>query len=330
MGELILAIFVAVIIFWVWKKSRIERDAEAQSAQGEEVNYTRGFMYEHGLTYPQDSQEAFNRGVMYEHGLTYPQDYQEACKYYQLAAEQGHASAQYSLGAMYEHGRGVAQDSQKACKYYQLAAEQGHVNAQYSLGVMYEHGRGIPQDSQKACKYYQLAAEIKPRPWVRFFARKADYYFPFFVCLFYIRTGVFETLDLSSIHPNHILMAFFFLLGWPWLIEPWVLSRYGTTPGKWLLRTTVQKKTGGNLSYSEAWKRGTSVWLRGLGMYLPVVSLLTMLAAAITLKNKKETSWDRDGGFVVRHSTLGIVRTIIVVGTNIAFWWWVGYQANLF
>jgi hypothetical protein len=48
----------------------------------------------------------------------------EAVRYYRLAAEQGHAAAQYSLGSCFELGEGVAQDMAEAVRYYRLASEQ--------------------------------------------------------------------------------------------------------------------------------------------------------------------------------------------------------------
>jgi len=47
---------------------------------------------------------------MYNEGLGVPQDYKEAVRLYRLAAEQGHAEAQYNLGQMYRQGLGVPQD----------------------------------------------------------------------------------------------------------------------------------------------------------------------------------------------------------------------------
>ncbi len=64
---------------------------------------------------------------------------------YRLAAEQGDASAQFSLGFMYANGYGVPKDDQAAVQWYRLAEEQGHAKAQSNLGVMYEKGRGVPQ-----------------------------------------------------------------------------------------------------------------------------------------------------------------------------------------
>ena len=77
---------------------------------------------------------------MYDNGEGVPQDYKEAVKWYRLAAEQGHAKAQYNLGLMYDNGEGVPQDYKEAVKWYRLAAEQGVASAQTNLGFMYYNG----------------------------------------------------------------------------------------------------------------------------------------------------------------------------------------------
>ena len=50
------------------------------------------------------------------------------------SAEQGDAAAQASLGFMYRNGEGVPQDYGEALRWYRLAADQGHASAQVSLG----------------------------------------------------------------------------------------------------------------------------------------------------------------------------------------------------
>ena len=53
------------------------------------------------------------------------QDYQEAVRWYRLAAEQDHASGQFSLGAMYIAGHGVPKDYVLAHMWMNLAAAKG-------------------------------------------------------------------------------------------------------------------------------------------------------------------------------------------------------------
>ena len=91
--------------------------------------------------------------------LGVPQDYKEAVRWYKLAADQGHASAQYNLGLMYATGQGVPQDYKEALRWYKLAADQGHASAQYNLGYMYDSGDGVPKDAVQAVSWYRKAAE---------------------------------------------------------------------------------------------------------------------------------------------------------------------------
>ena len=88
-----------------------------------------------------------------------PQDYIEAVRRYRLAAEQGHAVAQFELGYAYATGVGVSQDYAKAARWYRLAAEQGNAKAQFELGNMYHEGKGVLQDFAEAVRWYRLAAE---------------------------------------------------------------------------------------------------------------------------------------------------------------------------
>lgn len=119
-------------------------------------------------------------------------------QYYQLAAQQGHAEAefriagyyisggsslvpknevmgyellkraakqyskaQYALGQCYEHGNGVEKDFKKAIEYYTLAADQNNAEASYELATCYKDGEIVEKDPKKAFKYCKLAADQK-------------------------------------------------------------------------------------------------------------------------------------------------------------------------
>lgn len=47
---------------------------------------------------------------------------------------------------MHEKGYGVKQDYFEAFKWYQKAAKQGYAKAQYNLGHMYYQGYGVKQN----------------------------------------------------------------------------------------------------------------------------------------------------------------------------------------
>ena len=70
-----------------------------------------------------DAKECFEKGMAYLKGNGVEQSDAEAVKWYRLAADQGHAYAQYSLGRMYENGKGVEQSYEEAAKWYRLSAK---------------------------------------------------------------------------------------------------------------------------------------------------------------------------------------------------------------
>jgi hypothetical protein len=70
---------------------------------------------------------------MFERGEGVAQDYAEAVRWYQLAAAQGHADAQFNLGVMFEKGVCVVNDIAEAIRHYRLAAAQGHARATAAL-----------------------------------------------------------------------------------------------------------------------------------------------------------------------------------------------------
>jgi uncharacterized protein len=86
-------------------------------------------------------------------------DYSPAVTWYQLAAQQGHALAQYNLGCLFLEGKGVKQDFSEAKKWFEEAAKQEYVNAIYNLGYLNENGLGCKRDTAKAYSLYKEAAK---------------------------------------------------------------------------------------------------------------------------------------------------------------------------
>ena len=86
-------------------------------------------------------------------------DYVKAAKFYQQAADQGHAMAQHRLGVLYINGQGVAQSDVRAADEFGKAAKQGLPIAQYYLGVLYQHGRGVVKSKQRAAELFRVAAD---------------------------------------------------------------------------------------------------------------------------------------------------------------------------
>jgi uncharacterized RDD family membrane protein YckC len=150
------------------------------------------------------------------------------------------------------------------------------------------------------------------RPWVRYFARGCD------IWIFATALGlVLGMAGLAEQVPEYALgLAIPFL----WLFaEAGLLSRWGTTPGKWLWGTWVADRTGKRLSYGEALSRSFSVWFMGLGFGLPVISLVTLIASYVKLKQEGVTAWDREGQCAVIHERLGVGRVVAVIALMVVF-----------
>ncbi len=71
------------------------------------------------------------------------------------AADIGHAGAQTLLGYILD----ISDENEEALKYYRLAANQGHAEAQYGLGTLYSVGEGVKKDPAEALKWFHRAAE---------------------------------------------------------------------------------------------------------------------------------------------------------------------------
>lgn len=102
-------------------------------------------------------------GLLYYHGHGVRESDTEAKLWFERAARQGNAEAQFQLANMFaygliESGRGDDHDLQAAQWYFE-AARQGHAEAQYSLGILFLTGKGVVQNPQEANKWIRRAAE---------------------------------------------------------------------------------------------------------------------------------------------------------------------------
>jgi hypothetical protein len=77
--------------------------------------------------------------------------------WWERAAKQNLAKAQFNLALLYAQGNGVTQDDKAAMKWYRQAAEQGHAKAQLNLGVMYGNGQGVAKDYALAYMWAYVA-----------------------------------------------------------------------------------------------------------------------------------------------------------------------------
>ncbi len=97
-----------------------------------------------------------------------------AMQYFERAADQGLAPAQFRLGLLYENGNSSSgKDLKKARQYYQKAAEQDYAPAQFNLGYLYcqtpggmEQGMSLirmaaENGDEAASEYLQAAIQVE-------------------------------------------------------------------------------------------------------------------------------------------------------------------------
>lgn len=100
-------------------------------------------------------------GDAYDAGNGKPIDYLLALKWWQKAAKQKFAKAEYNLGLMLSQGRkGVPGDFPTAEKYLRRAMAQNNADAHNQLGLIYTKGWGRPVDTKQAFKLYKKGSDL--------------------------------------------------------------------------------------------------------------------------------------------------------------------------
>ena len=91
-----------------------------------------------------------------------------------------------------------------------------------------------------------------------------------------------------------------------------ILGFTGTTLGKWIFGIRVLTQSGQNIGVGAGITRDLTVWFKGLGMGIPLVSLITLLLAHKSLTSDKTTSWD-EGQYCVIHRPSGAFQYFLNV-----------------
>lgn len=165
------------------------------------------------------------------------------------------------------------------------------------------------------------SAAAQNRPWVRFWARMFDIYI--FGLLVGFLMGIIAPRFIMQmriqIEPVFLFGIITILPVFLWaFVEALLLSSFGTTPGKWLLKIKITQLSGGPITYSQALRRSLKVWWRGMGTGYPIAYLITLAVAYGRLTRNGITSWDKEGGFSVTHEKVGAVRVISAVAFFLA------------
>ncbi len=136
-------------------------------------------------------------------------------------------------------------------------------------------------------------------PWRRFFARQLDMALYTFVVASF-RLLILHDFSVAGRTFGALLLGWLLDLGLLFALEPLLLSRFGTTPGKWIFGLEVRARNGQFLSYSDAMERTGELFRHGLGWNIPIWSWYRM-AKSFTACNTGETlPWDEGLSYTIR------------------------------
>ncbi len=153
-----------------------------------------------------------------------------------------------------------------------------------------------------------------PNPWLRFLSRFLDY------AWFLLLLWGLKILCKNFIPPaKYASFAPFEYAAWIPL-EAALLCFFGSTPGKKFLGIQLWRGRQKKFPFRIALKRSFQVWLRGLGMMIPVINVFCLGFSYYRLVVTKTTSWDREEAIQVRYTSVPSWRIVLSgVFTTLAF-----------
>lgn len=137
------------------------------------------------------------------------------------------------------------------------------------------------------------------RPLVRLLARTID------ICI----ATVLVLILLIILDPAHEVLTplqpFLSLFAWIF-IEAFLLSTWGTTPGKWLFDIEVRDKEQKMLNFQQALKRSFKVWRMGLGfgIFLPFMLIISY----VQLVRNGISPWDNKCDSMAFHGEMSPIK----------------------
>ena len=133
-------------------------------------------------------------------------------------------------------------------------------------------------------------------PWRRYFARMLDLELArlpiWAVMMLIFRVNAVKMPDAADWAVW--LMAWLLVMA----IEPLLLSRWGTTPGKWLMGLRLENIDGSLLTYGDALVRTARVFSRGAGWTVPIYSLWRYWKSYKAVTDGSDAEWDEDINYI--------------------------------
>jgi uncharacterized protein len=122
-----------------------------------------------------DAEAAFTLGEASQAGtMGQLQDSHTAAKYFEMAANRGHAKAALMIARLLKNGDGVERAPQQAAIWLKKAAEGGNPQAMLLLSNAFASGDGFPQSDQEAARWLEAAADKHYPPAIQALAHATE------------------------------------------------------------------------------------------------------------------------------------------------------------
>lgn len=168
--------------------------------------------------------------------------------------------------------------------------------------------------------------DAKPHPWRRYFARQLD------TAISGLVAEVALLWGLSAVDPElggrvaqilttvGIYFQTMIIVTLAVVPNALIIGLSGSSIGKWIFGVRVQRSNGKPIGVPRALEREIRVLVMGLGLGIPLISLITMIGSFTGLVEVGSTGWDRDMRNVVaqRPNNLGqIVLSLLGVAAYV-------------
>jgi RDD family. len=172
----------------------------------------------------------------------------------------------------------------------------------------------------------------EPVPWRRYFAKMLDIeclLLPIAIVMVKL-LNLFPKGYLFSIFGNSGVLMFCWiyalitiLIGYfAWIyIDAYIVLRFNNTLGRWLFNIRLESTNEHPLTFKRLVKRNSLIILRGFGLLIPVVSIVTLIVSLFKVSNNilGQTSWDKDTCVIVKNKDANLYKVILLIVLIILF-----------
>jgi len=171
--------------------------------------------------------------------------------------------------------------------------------------------------------YFSVKKDKLPQvhsPWRRFFARILDisiYNLLLDSALVFIFNMITSNRNMLESLLFTAMVTVIMLL-----VEPLLLMKFGTTPGKAVLGLEVRTPEGNKLSYTEGFRRTFGVIRYGMGFEIPIYNIIRNYKSYKILDEKKTLPWDEEIAYTIKdekiyRNSVFIVAVIVMIALNV-------------